>query len=277
MSNNEVIKIWKYPGGEIGVRVENPDAYNGIFRLHNAEDLIVMLMTIDAYKNRTKRDVKWITIPYLPYARQDRVATEGDPFAISVIAKLIASAGIDRVHSIDVHSEKGIAAFRDAGVQLVSFSPERYIAKYLKKIGLSTDKVAFIAPDNGASNKTSQYCHMLGVNRAILCQKKRDPDTGKLTGFTVNEEVSATLKGLERDGIKDLIITDDICDGGGTFLGVADAIHAYYGNNFNLHLWTSHGIYSKGLDPLLAKFATLGSTDSFTHYLTNERLHTIPI
>ena len=97
-----------------------------------------------------------------------------------------------------------------------------------------------------------------------------------MTGFEVNTAISSTKERLEREGITDLVITDDICDGGGTFHGVAAALREVYGNDFKLHLWTSHGIYSKGVEELLKTFDTLGCTNSFVNDFTETpNVHTI--
>ena len=53
---------------------------------------------------------------------------------------------------------------------------------------------------------------------------------------------------------------DDICDGGGTFLGLADELRKR--NAGPLHLAISHGIFSKGTEVLRQKFDRLFTTDS---------------
>lgn len=273
-------KTWKYNGGEVGVRLECAETFETGFRIQNSDDLIAMFMAIDAYEMETKKSIRNITIPYLPYARQDRIATKGDPMAIGVLASLIASAGITNVNTIDVHSEKSIEAFSEEGIHLNSISPVKYIEKYLKKLELSNDKVVFIAPDKGAHDKTTRYCNALGVDKAIQCYKQRSPINGSLMGFYVDEELSVSSQRLITEGVKDFVIVDDICDGGGTFHGVADAINKVYKNSlfeYNIHLWTTHGIYSKGIDDLLKTFLTLGCTNSFTNNIENDRLIQIEI
>jgi ribose-phosphate pyrophosphokinase len=270
-------KTWKYNGGEVGVRVENPEAFDSVFRIQSSDDLIAMFMAIDAYEYDAAKDIRSITIPYLPYARQDRVATKGDPFAIGVLASLIASAGITHVKTIDVHSEKSIAAFYSAGIFLESVSPVKYIEKYLERIHVSLDKVAFIAPDKGAHEKTQRYCSALDVDKAIQCGKTRSPIDGSLMGFFVDNDFSVSKERLIKEGVTDLVIVDDICDGAGTFLGVADTIRKAYPLQYRIHLWTTHGIYSKGLDIIAEKFDTIGSTNSFIHNLTHPSLITIEI
>jgi ribose-phosphate pyrophosphokinase len=235
-------------------------------------------MAINAYEYDTDNDITSITIPYLPYARQDRIATHGDPLAIAVLASLISAAGITHVKTIDLHSHASIEIFKQAGIHLESVSPAKYIEKYLHKIGIiSLDKVVLIAPDKGAHEKTQRYCSALGVDKAIQCGKTRSPIDGSLMGFFVDSDFSVSKERLNKEGVTDLVIVDDICDGAGTFLGVADTIRKTYGDVYKLHLWTTHGIYSKGLEIIAEKFDTIGSTNSFIHNLTHPSLITIEI
>jgi len=274
----QAYKTWKYSGGEVGVRVENPEAFDTVFRIQSSDDLIGMFMAINAYEYDTDNDITSITIPYLPYARQDRIATHGDPLAIAVLASLISAAGITHVKTIDLHSHASIEIFKQAGIHLESVSPAKYIEKYLHKIGIiSLDKVVLIAPDKGAHEKTQRYCSALGVDKAIQCGKTRSPIDGSLMGFFVDSDFSVSKERLIKEGVTDLVIVDDICDGGGTFLGVADAIRKAYPLQYNIHLWTTHGIYSKGVNILLERFDTLGCTNSFTNNQENIKLNTIQI
>jgi len=57
------------------------------------------------------------------------------------------------------------------------------------------------------------------------------------------------------------LIVDDICDGGGTFLGLAEELKEC--NSGDLYLAVSHGIFSKGSQTLLDNFKSIYSTDSF--------------
>lgn len=255
-------KVWKYPGGEVGVRLEEGLIYNQVFRVQNSDDFMAMLMAINANMHDTNDPLKVITIPYLPYARQDRVATKGDPLATEVIAKMLNAIGVDTVFTLDLHSEKTIDVFKQNNINLHNVTPLRYIGNFLNDIG--EKEIYLISPDKGATEKTKWYEHFLkmdnrfNVKGIIQCGKVRDPISGKITGFTVEtgpEQVDENAA---------FVITDDICDGGGTFMGVADALAAKYGTN-NQYLFTSHGIYSQGVDKLLTKFKMLGTTDAFTN------------
>jgi ribose-phosphate pyrophosphokinase len=268
------IKTWKYPGGEIGVRVENT-LINPIFRIQNSDDLITMIMALNCSKYRGEL-IEHITIPYLPYARQDRVATEGDPNAIEVLAQLIGTTDVTTVTSYDVHSEKSMDVFEKVGINLISKPPTEFIRKFVLDTGERS--VYLISPDKGATEKTKEYLKRLndGVGGDIFegviqCAKVRDPINGKLKKFEV-----ADKKELRMTEKTSFFIVDDICDGGRTFLGVYDALVDAYGVR-NTYLWTTHGIYSQGIDILATKFKMVSSTDAFTNNITHPNLITYPI
>ena len=100
------------------------------------------------------------------------------------------------------------------------------------------NKMVVIAPDNGAAHKAKRFRSKIGVHSGVKlaqAKKSRDSETGKITGFEYEP--------IE-DG-SDCLIIDDICDGGGTFIGLAKFIK----ENFNVatvSVFTTHGIYSKG-------------------------------
>lgn len=269
------IKTWKYPGGEIGVRVENTLTINPTFRIQNSDDFITMLMALNCSKYRGE-PIEHITIPYLPYARQDRVATAGDPNAIEVVAQLISAAGVMTVTSYDVHSEKSAAAFESVGMKLISKPPTEFIRKFVLDTGERS--VFLISPDKGATEKTKEYFKRLtdGVGGDIFdgivqCAKVRDPISGKLKKFEVAEKTELPITDKTS-----FFIVDDICDGGRTFLGVYDALVNAYGVH-NTYLWTTHGIYSQGVDILATKFRMVASTDTFINSITHPNLKTYNI
>jgi ribose-phosphate pyrophosphokinase len=257
-------KVWKYPGGEVGVRLEDGLIYNQTFRVQNSDDFMAMLMAINANKHNTQDPLKVITIPYLPYARQDRVATKGDPLATEVVAQMLNAVGIETVFTFDLHSEKTIYTFKQNNINLLSKSPVPYIRNFLRDI--RENGVYLISPDKGATEKTKWYEHFLKdlniVDGIIQCGKVRDPITGKITGFTVEDGPATVSQYIS------FVITDDICDGGGTFMGVSDALTKKYGSH-NQYLFTTHGIYSQGVDKLLQVFKKIGTTDTFKNGVDN--------
>ena len=98
----------------------------------------------------------------------------------------------------------------------------------------------------------------------IECSKNRDVKTGKLTGFSVYTD---DLNG------KDCLIVDDICDGGGTFIGLAEKLKNK--NSGKLYLAVSHGIFSNGFTNLDC-FERIFTTDSINN-MANDRLTQIQL
>jgi ribose-phosphate pyrophosphokinase len=84
------------------------------------------------------------------------------------------------------------------------------------------------------------------------CSKHRDPETGKFLGFEV--PLIKTPKAL---------IVDDICDGGGTFRGIAAKVREQQPGEVQMFLYVTHGIFSQGLAGLLCEFGAIYCTDSF--------------
>lgn len=256
---------WIYPGGEIGINLRTQDSQEAkthhasmTCRIQNSDDLMRLVMTVNASKKNGIILPKTLIIPYLPYARQDRVAAEGDPHALQAFCEIIDNLGFKEVVVIDAHSNVAEACFKNT--QFTNITPEMYLSRFIDRAGLGGHgNIALICPDEGAIKKIQHYAKYLGsiVSCVFYCTKKRDPMTGKLTGFDCN--IPDMFK-LAKNA--NLVIADDICDGGGTFLGIADMIKAKIPDS-QLHLFTTHGIYSKGTDVLYSKFKTVGCTNSF--------------
>ena len=272
---DDLCTAWRYPGGEVGVRATAPfvPPTAVLARIQDSDALVKLLM----YLATTGGAVQKVCVPYLPYARQDRVATPGDPIAIDVLAQMLATSGIRRFATLEAHSPASIAAFTAAGCELTNLPATPWIARFLATLKLRDDRpLWFVAPDKGARPRTEAHAQVLATTArpigVIHCTKVRDPITGKLTHFEVDPQNRPNELGEHAA----VVVVDDICDGGGTFLGVAKALRQTFGNH-DLHLWTTHGIYSRGLADLTNSFSTLGSTDSFLHGRAHERLITIPL
>lgn len=131
-------------------------------------------------------------------------------------------------------------------------------------IGLHYDAV--IAPDAGAAKRASQVAQWLGVPM-IQAWKYRDIKTGELTGFGIEPFNFAS---------KCALIVDDICDGGGTFVGLAEVIKQAFPNCV-LDLYTTHGYYTQGVLKLQKYFNRIISTDSVIKDYPLETLPTLPV
>ncbi|KAA1243489.1 ribose-phosphate diphosphokinase [Aquimarina sp. RZ0] len=213
-------------------------------RLNSFNDVGLLLVATDALR---RMDVKQITvlIPYFPAARQDRVMVSGESLSVKVYADIINAQNYNKVLVFDPHSEVTPALLNNVEV----IQNYEYVKQCLATIG---EEVLLISPDGGALKKIYKVSEYLGGIAVVECSKRRNVKTGQLSGFRVYEEDLAA---------KHCVIVDDICDGGGTFLGLATALKEK--NAGKLSLVVSHGIFSKGFEELTESFDTIFTTDSF--------------
>lgn len=144
-------------------------------------------------------------IPYMAYARQDKIFLSGEGIGVETIARMLKAAGVDEFLTVNLHSEMSLKQF-SMPARTVSAIP--LIADYFVQKGYK-DAYA-LSPDKGAMYIAQQAQAVLGGDAGHL-NKTRD----RYTGQTVQ-----TAEGLN---VKDqnVIILDDIISTGGTIVGAA--------------------------------------------------------
>lgn len=181
-----------------------------------------------------------IVIPYLPAARADK----GTPRGADVYANLIPE--YKRLVVLDAHSDYMVDYLRDVrGSDVVNIP----ITEVLPKNPYEYNGV--IAPDEGAAERASSLAAHWGVP-FYQASKVRDFETGKLLEFN-------PPKNLPKSGR--FLLADDICDGGGTFVGLSEAVD-FDSPCVRLHLYVSHGIFSQGVEKVKNHFFRVITTDS---------------
>lgn len=240
-------KSFLFAGGEPHIKISNnfnvATPVTITQRINSFNDLGMICITVDALRRMGVKEIE-LFIPYFPAARQDRVMIPGEPLSVKVYADIINAMALASVTVFDPHSEVTPALLNNC----VTVSNHEFIKQVIANIG--TD-VKLISPDGGALKKIYKVSEFLGGAEVVECSKSRDVKTGKLSGFKVYAE---DLAGA------DCLIVDDICDGGGTFIGLAEALKAK--NAGKLYLAISHGIFSKGFSELGRYFEQIFTTDS---------------
>jgi len=236
-------KSWKFPAGEVGVKIpqiEKHEKVGIVLTMPSSDEIFIALNMLDALAVQgVQRDNIDLFIPYFPYGRQDRVCHEGESFALRVFAHMLkAFPHYNNVYIKDMHSEVTHQALMGYGVQLLHMS-QSSCAKYLPKFD------ALIAPDEGAAEKVyTHYQVGLGTQVFTLSKERKDGQV-VYTDFAFD-----TITG-------DVCVVDDICDGGATFLSLAEMLYRTQPNMSKLCLYVTHGIFSKGVVELLKKYATI--------------------
>lgn len=214
-------------------------------RVTNSDAFLQLLLATDALRRAGFRKISaWL--PYFPAARQDRIMVPGEPLSVKVYTQIINAQGYERLLVFDPHSDVTPALLDRVEVM----TNLHFVQKALQL--LDSQSLYLIAPDAGATKKAHKLAQELGGMEVVACEKIRDPKTGVLSGFSV---FSDDLKG------RNCLIIDDICDGGGTFLGIADALRKKGAGR--VYLAVSHGIFSQGFEKLAAALDGIFTTDSF--------------
>lgn len=167
-----------------------------------------------------------LNIDYLPYGRQDKEVTNESTFALRAFANIINALKFDNIIIMDPHSE--------AALSLINNSRATYPITALFKAMDSTETNLFCYPDKGAISK---YANVYEY-KAIHGDKIRNRSTGVIESYK--------LLGDPKD--KNVLIVDDICDGGATFILLAQELLKSGANSVNL--FVTHGIFSKGIEVL---------------------------
>jgi ribose-phosphate pyrophosphokinase len=205
------------------------------------------MMFAETYKEATGNEVT-LVIPNFPGARQDRRNFDGDVlFSAKYYAKIVNSVGFKAVHVLDPHSDVVPALVDRCVVHNVGMILQ-YAGLYGNS-GFFGDYDAVVAPDAGAAKRAGVMAKQLGVP-VVQAWKKRDTATGKLSGF-----------GMEDVTFAHILVVDDMCDGGGTFLGLADVLHS---NGHTADLYVTHGLFTQGTEKLREQYENIITTNSTT-------------
>lgn len=244
------LSFLKFNGGEEHVKVHcDAIVHNTVqitSRINDSRDVMKTLVTVDAIKRYAPNELRiQLTIPYFPYARQDRVCNVGESLSIKVMADLINTMNLDKVIICDPHSDVTPSLINNCEILDQHYVFQRSMELYNLK------GYTLISPDAGALKKVELIAKKdKGEHRVVQASKIRNLNTGQIT----HTELHGNVKG------DDCLIIDDICDGGRTFIELAKILKMNGAGK--IHLYVTHGIFSNGLDVLDEFIDAIYTTDS---------------
>lgn len=213
------------------------------------KDLFELCLLVNAIK--THRDGKNINlnILYLMGARYDRNMKKGleDSFDLKVVSNIINSLGFNSVSILDPHSDTSLALIENSR----AYDAHDQMSNVF--MGYSKDRV-LVVPDAGAFKKSNQYKETYNCEDSILCLKERSVVDGSLKTKVIDP--------CKAEG-KDVIIVDDICDGGRTFINIAEEIKGKGVKPKSMTLAVTHGIFSQSIYVFKGFFDHIITTDSY--------------
>jgi ribose-phosphate pyrophosphokinase len=215
-------------------------------------DLVRLMLVKDALDNLGVEHIT-LTMSYIPNARADRRFSKNQSQSLKVFCNVINSLNFKEVHVSDPHSDVSTALLNNVKVndQVNCFMQKK------PQIDKISNDYVFCSPDLGATKKTFDLSMKTGID-LIQAVKIRDIKTGNIIKCDAQCE---NLKG------KDVVIVDDIADGGASFIYLAEKLKAKGAGK--IILFVTHGIFSKGLAPLVGKVDYIFTYNLMEKFINN--------
>lgn len=208
-----------------------------------------------------------LSLSYFPHARADRTFEVGMSNPLEdFCAGLGACEVFDKVLVNDLHNSKAVEEFVGGDIRLVESSQAELLKseigrnKQLKNL-VRDESLVICAPDKGAKDKVKDVSMLLERNY-IQLNKERDVSTGWIKSISV--ENNESVEG------KNVLIVDDICDGGMTFIKSAQTLKDLGAKSVSLYV--THGIFSKGLDVFSGVVDNVFCYQVVMNYVTRQQI-----
>jgi ribose-phosphate pyrophosphokinase len=151
--SNESVELKKFTGGECHVKFLTEFTAGDIVkintRINSSDDLMNLCLAVDALRNMFVSHIE-VFIPYIPYARQDRVMNAGEPLSVKVFANIINSLHLNKVTVFDAHSDVSVALLNNC----INIPNHDMVKHFLNKLKISD--FVLVSPDIGAYKKVDK-------------------------------------------------------------------------------------------------------------------------
>ena len=236
--------ISRFPDGEVQISLgdfSHKEQIQVKCRITNAEDLFILMQVLDILD---RHEVLYrLHVYYLMGMRMDRIMDFNRPFTLKVVLNSLKNCNADTIEILEPHSDV-YYDFKFGG---------KFTELYVEKGPSNTvwNDFQMVLPDAGAKERYDFQCN----KTTLTCSKVRDLTTGKILEIKVdNPEVISD---------KPLLILDDLCDGGGTFCGIAKAFNSLGISKERLNIAVTHMVNPKGIKNLSENFNHVWFTNSY--------------
>ena len=189
------------------------------------ERVMELLITIDAAKRAAAKRIT-VVLPYFMYARTDKKDQPRVPITSKLIAKMIETAGADRVITCDLHNS-AIQAFFEIGCDRLTGS--YLLVDYFKEKKLKN--MVVVATDAGSSKKAYKYSKLLNCPMVLIDKRRANND---------DNAVAANIIGDVKD--KTALIFDDEISTGGTLVEAINICKKHGAKE--IYAGATHGIFA---------------------------------
>nr|WP_041750159.1 ribose-phosphate pyrophosphokinase [Buchnera aphidicola] len=223
--------VSRFSDGEISVQIHENIRGSDVFLIQSTcspanDNLMELIIMIDALRRSSAKRITAV-IPYFGYARQDRrISSTRVPITAKVIANFLSNAGVDRILTVDLHSEQ-IQGFFDIPIDNIFGSlillQDMLIKKFINPI--------IVSPDIGGIIRARTIAKLLfDTDMAIIDKRRPKPNISQVMNIIGN------IKN------RDCILIDDMIDTGST---LCQAAHALKKNG-------AHRVFAYAIHPILS-------------------------
>ncbi|WP_077598432.1 ribose-phosphate diphosphokinase [Olsenella urininfantis] len=226
------LKLEKFANGETYARFDESVRGDEVFFIQtlagpNVNDLLMETLIVADAATRASADSFTVVIPHYGYARQDRKAAPREPITARLVANLLEAAGVDRVITLDLHSNQ-IQGFFD--IPVTHLTALYLFGDYFKKKDFDWDNTVVVSPDMGRAKVAKKLSDYLGCEVAIAHKSRPKHNAAEVMGIIGN------IKG------KTCIINDDMIDTAGTLVGSICKLKEMGAGD--IYISATHGIFS---------------------------------
>ena len=204
-------RIRQFSDGEIGLQLQENVRGADVFIVQPTctpveRNLLEVLLMIDALKRASAERITAV-LPYYGYSRQDRKDKPRVPIAAKLVARLLESAGANRVMALDLHAAQ-IQGFFDIPVDHLYFRP--VMIEYFDS--LKRPKLTVVSPDAGGVERARSMAKRMKTGLAIIDKRREEANVAEIMNVI----------GDVRDA--HCLVVDDLIDTAGTLVGVVEAL-----------------------------------------------------
>ena len=206
------------------VFIVQPTCGNPDTGLSANDALMELLVMVDAAVGGSAHRVIAVT-PWYGYSRQDKKSAPREPISARLVARMLESAGIDRILTMDLHQGQIQGFFQKPCDHMTALF---MLTQYFQDLGL--DDIVVVAPDAGRVKLNKQFASKIGADLAILNKERPSQQSSEIS------HVIGDVAG------KTAVLVDDIIDTAGTLKAAADAVCAAGARR--VYAAATHGVFS---------------------------------
>jgi len=226
-----MLTVRQFSDGEIRAKIDESVRGDDVFIVQPGskpvnDNFMELLIMIDAFKRASARRVT-VVMPYYCYARQDKKVKPREPIAAKLIANLLATAGANRLLTVDLHAGQ-IVGFFDLPVDHLYAGP--IIAEYFVDLFPDRSNLVVVSPDVGGVPRARSMAEFLGTPIAIIVKRRPEPNESEVM------EVIGDVSG------RTAIMIDDMIDTGGSIISGAEAL--FVRGALGVYAACTHGVLS---------------------------------